>query len=86
MSAIESVLKSLNLDYTIQTKSVKTHYNTVREMLKNFKNTGVSGLSNTTWTKSKLISFENQYKDLYTDDNGIYLSWELCFVRAKRKI
>lgn len=85
LSAIESVLKSLNLDYTIQTKSVKTHYNTVREMLKSFKNTGVSGLSNATWTKSKLISFEKQYKDLYSDDSGVYLSWELCFVRAKLK-
>lgn len=85
LSAIKSVLTSLNLDYTIECKSVKSHYKTVREMLKSFKNTGVSGLSNTTWTKSKLISFENQYKDLYSDDNGIYLSWELCFVRAKLK-
>jgi hypothetical protein len=54
-------------------------------VLKHLKNTGVNGIKSTTWSKEKLNTFENAYRQNFSDKNEVTLTYEPITIIAKVK-
>ncbi len=60
-------------------------FHSPREVLKHIKNTGVNGVSNFCWNKSKLNYFENLYTDLFGKQGQVSLTYHPIIIIAKKK-
>ncbi|MGN1280699.1 MAG: malonyl-ACP O-methyltransferase BioC [Succinivibrio sp.] len=75
---IEKILKKLPVRYQIKEHKRVTYYQSVEQMLRSLKMTGVVGLSKQIWTKGRLQDFIRRYAAQYTDKQGISLDW--CYL------
>jgi len=58
---------------------------TVREILKHIRDTGVGGVSEYTWTKKSLQSFETEYAKQFSSSNGVPVSYaSSCYLFRRR--
>ena len=55
------------------------------DVLKHLKQTGVTAISNQSWTKSDMTSFCSQYQDKFSTDKGVVLSYHPVIVVALKK-
>ncbi len=55
------------------------------EVLRHLKQTGVTGTGSYRWTRSKLDVFCEQYKQLYSDEAGVRLTYQPIYIVAKLK-
>ena len=55
------------------------------DVLKHLKQTGVTALSNQSWTKSDMAGFCNEYQEKYSIENGVVLSYHPIIVVAVKK-
>ena len=56
------------------------------EVLKHLKQTGVTALSNPSWTKRDMTEFCQEYQDKFSIDNGVVLSYHPVIVVALKKV
>ncbi|MBQ9221389.1 malonyl-ACP O-methyltransferase BioC [Succinivibrio sp.] len=82
-SELDSVLKTLNVPYSLQEEIVKFHYTDALNMLKTLKKTGVTGFSKTIWTKGMLNRFVKEFESKFSDANGVYLTWHIYYAVVK---
>lgn len=81
--SLRQSLNSSGLDYELIVKDEIQYFESVREMLRSFKKTGVTGLSNSVWTRSQVLRFIDEYESLYKDEKGVRLTWRYAFVKAR---
>lgn len=81
---LETILEKTQCDYSIEKRELISYYPDVKTMLRSFKNTGVSGLTHSIWTKSRLNDFIKTYEDKYTTCNGVKLTWSYYLVVVKK--
>ena len=71
--SLRQSLNSSGLDYELIVKDEIQYFESVREMLRSFKKTGVTGLSNSVWTRSQVLRFIDEYESLYKDEKGVII-------------
>ena len=81
---LAKILEKTQCNYRIEKREFISYYPDVKTMLRSFKNTGVSGLTHSIWTKSRLNGFIKSYKDKYTTNNGVKLTWSYFLVVVKK--
>lgn len=72
------------LDFEISVHQMHEYFSDAKAMLKSLKETGVTGLSNSVWTKGRLLKFIKDYESLYKDEKGVRLTWRYAFVKGRK--
>lgn len=62
----------------------KQYFTSTIEMLKTLKNSGVNAIINTVWTPKKLQNFSNEYAEMFSENNKIYITWNPIFFVLKK--
>ena len=83
-STLKKILKKTHCAFDIEKIELESYFDDVKTMLRSFKNTGVSGLTHSIWTKSRLNDFIKTYEDKYSTDNGVKLTWSYYLVVVKK--
>lgn len=81
---LKKILKKTHCAFDIEKIELESYFDDVKTMLRSFKNTGVSGLTHSIWTKSRLNDFIKTYEDKYSTDNGVKLTWSYYLVVVKK--
>ena len=80
--SIESVKENLK-KYNIlkyEEELIKQEFNSPLELLKNLKLTGVNAIKEITLTKSKLKEFEEKYKEKYSENGKVILTYNPIYI------
>lgn len=56
-----------------------------RDVLRHLKSTGVNGIMQEHWNKSKLSRFEYDYRELYTTEKGVSLTYHPIYITGRKK-
>lgn len=82
--SLKGILAKCGSNYSIKKMEFVSYYQDVKTMLRSFKNTGVSGLTHSIWTKSRLNDFIKNYEDRYTAKEGVRLTWSYFIAVVKK--
>lgn len=82
ISSISSMEKFLNTQKIIAKKEdkIKIDFETPMEVLKHLKYTGTNAIKEIKLTKTKLKDFEQRYKENYTQNNKVYLTYNPIYI------
>lgn len=87
--SIEELTDSLSTSYHIvhtEEEVIPLKFNTPMEVLYHLKQTGVTGVCNKTWTRSKLNLFCREYERLYSSEKGsVLLTYHPIYIIAKKR-
>lgn len=86
--SIEKLQELLTPDFEIlhmETWHEILWFNHPMEVLKHIKATGVNGLKNFTWNKTKLQIFATSYRNLFTNAGKVRLTYHPMLIIAKKK-
>lgn len=81
---LKCILDKCSINYSIKKREVVSYYHDVKTMLRSFKNTGVSGLTHSIWTRTRLNDFIKNYEDRFTTKDGVKLTWSYFIVVVKK--
>lgn len=84
--SFEEIKNRLKQNFTLLyagEEEIVKHFEGPRAVLQHIKQTGVNALQKKKWTKSDLIRFENKYNELYSDENGVRLTYHPMYFIAK---
>lgn len=65
---------------------IQIQFDTAMNVLYHIKNTGVSGITQNTWTKSSLTAFKKKYVELFGNKNSVTLTYHPIYLIARKKI
>ena len=82
ISSISSMENFLNTQKIIAKKEdkIKIDFETPMEVLKHLKYTGTNAIKEIKLTKTKLKDFEQKYKENYTQNNKVYLTYNPIYI------
>ena len=82
ISSISSMENFLNTQKIIAKKEdkIKIDFETPMEVLKHLKYTGTNAIKEIKLTKTKLKDFEQRYKENYTQNNKVYLTYNPIYI------
>lgn len=82
ISSISSMENFLNTQKIIIKKEdkIKINFETPMEVLKHLKYTGTNAIKEIKLTKTKLKDFEQRYKENYTQNNKVYLTYNPIYI------
>ena len=82
ISSISSMENFLNTQKIIIKKEnkIKINFETPMEVLKHLKYTGTNAIKEIKLTKTKLKDFEQKYKENYTQNNKVYLTYNPIYI------
>ena len=82
ISSISSMENFLNTQKIIIKKEdkIKINFETPMEVLKHLKYTGTDAIKEIKLTKTKLKDFEQKYKENYTQNNKVYLTYNPIYI------
>ena len=82
ISSISSMENFLNTQKIIIKKEdkIKIDFETPMEVLKHLKYTGTNAIKEIKLTKTKLKDFEQKYKENYTQNNKVYLTYNPIYI------
>ena len=82
ISSISSMENFLNIQKIIIKKEnkIKIDFETPMEVLKHLKYTGTNAIKEIKLTKTKLKDFEQRYKENYTQNNKVYLTYNPIYI------
>lgn len=69
---------------SMHTEKKCLYFPTVRAVLRHIQQTGVGGLGRASWTKKRLMEFEQRYAKEFSSDLGIPVSYVSTFVIAEK--
>ena len=86
ISSISSMENFLNTQKIIIKKEdkIKIDFETPMEVLKHLKYTGTNAIKEIKLTKTKLKDFEQKYKENYTQNNKVYLTYNPIYIICTR--
>lgn len=86
ISSISSMENFLNTQKIIAKKEdkIKIDFETPMEVLKHLKYTGTNAIKEIKLTKTKLKDFEQRYKENYTQNNKVYLTYNPIYIICKK--
>lgn len=68
----------------IQEETIKLYFDTPLDVLKHIKLTGVNAIQEHKFTKSTLKEFEENYKNLYSENGKVYLTYNPIYLIIKK--
>ena len=77
------VSRHLTLDHSDQQRQI-FHYPAPLDILNHLRQTGVNGINRTPWTRSQLDHFCNQYREQFSSDQGVRLTYHPLYLLAHR--
>lgn len=80
--ALRNCIAKAGLDYEMHINEEFEYFDNAKEMLRSFKNTGVTGITGSVMTRSQVLKFLNDYELLYRDEKGVRLTWKYAFIKA----
>ncbi len=86
ISSISSMENFLNTQKIIIKKEnkIKIDFETPMEVLKHLKYTGTNAIKEIKLTKTKLKDFEQKYKENYSQNNKVYLTYNPIYIICKK--
>ena len=85
---LEELAKGLQPYYDIihtEEQRLVYHFDHPLSVLRHLKQTGVTGISSQQWTRGKLNTFCDDYKDRYNTTQGVSLTYHPIYIIAKKK-
>ncbi len=80
-------IKKIFADYdiiSIRQDTEKIYFEKPVDILKHLKYTGVNALTETSWTKSKIIEFEKKYNDLFSKNGKVCATYDCIYAVIKK--
>jgi len=81
LGEIENLLKDWEILY-LEQELFTLYFEKPRDILKHIKATGVTRFGGGLWTKSQLEKFEENYETLFSDNNGVELTYHPIYCLA----
>lgn len=85
LSDLKDMFDVLGFECHLDEENISVHFKSVSEMLRHFKETGISALSSQFWTRGKLLAFMDAYEHYYRDELGVRLTWKPVYAVCKLK-
>lgn len=85
----QTLLESLNDDFnilSIKSEIKKIYFNSPIHVLHHMKKTGVNGITEFRWNKSKLENFSNLYNEKYGFEGKVSLTYNPVYIIAQKKL
>lgn len=81
---VETVEKYFNVEYAEQSKNT-LFFNSVKEIVKHIRSTGVAGVNQSPLTVAQYKKFEQEYEKTFKTEAGLPVSYNTLFMIAKKK-
>lgn len=84
MSKLSYFISKYNVKY-MKEEEIKIFFDSPLKVLKHIQATGVNAIEKFHFTKSKLKEFEDKYKSLYYQKNGVYLTYNPVYIIIEKE-
>ncbi|MCR5535816.1 MAG: malonyl-ACP O-methyltransferase BioC [Succinivibrio sp.] len=85
VSELKAALAAAGFEAEIHEELIKLDYASVKELLRSLALSGVNRVGQGLWTAQRLQKFRLDYEARFSSAKGVYLSWDMRYVLARRR-